>query len=82
MKKDIMATVRELQDKCFVNWRLNTTFLVLIPNKEGEKGVSNFIPISLIHGVYKILMKSLANRLATVMDVIISANQTTAVKGR
>lgn len=33
MKTEIMSIVEELQDNCFLNWRINTTFIVLIPKE-------------------------------------------------
>lgn len=45
--------MRELQDTMFVNWRLNSTFMSLIPKKEGYKFVSVVRPISLLSGAYK-----------------------------
>ena len=44
--------------------------------------IQNFRPISLIGSVYKILAKVLANRLALVLDGIISKAQNSFVGGR
>ena len=44
--------------------------------------IRNFRPISLIGSVYKILAKVLANRLALVLDGIISKAQNSFVGGR
>lgn len=45
MKSNILGIVRELQDYCFVNRRVKTSFFVLIPMKEGEKEAKDFRPI-------------------------------------
>ena len=52
---------------------LNTTFLVLIPNKCGAEDLSDFRPISLVGGLYKLLAKVLANRLKKVVGKVVSS---------
>lgn len=66
----------------YLDWRLNTTFITLIPNKEGEKTVHDFCPISLLAGIYKIIGKILASRLKTVMSALISDHQCGSLEGR
>ena len=39
----------------------NSTFLVLIPKKGDAMDIKDFRPISLVGGLYKILVKVLAN---------------------
>jgi hypothetical protein len=51
------------------------------PNKD-IRYLKNWRPISLLNTDYKILTKSLANRLQTVIPTIISEDQTGYVKGR
>jgi hypothetical protein len=43
--------------------------------------ISDFRPISLVGGIYKIIAKVLASRLKTVMEVI-SKSQSAFIKGR
>ncbi|RVW74330.1 LINE-1 retrotransposable element ORF2 protein [Vitis vinifera] len=61
---------------------LNTTFLVLIPNKCGAEDLSDFRPISLVGGLYKLLAKVLANRLKKVVGKVVSSTQNAFVEGR
>lgn len=82
MKPDITAVVRELLDQCFIDWRVNVTFLDLIPKRDGEKCISNYRLISPLQGVYKIMAKALTMRLIPVMNELISEVQTAAVRGR
>lgn len=80
MKPEIMSIVMELQSNWFLNWCVNSTFL--IPKKEGEKRDGDFHPISLLHSVYKIISKTLVIWLGTVMETLIYEFYSTLVKGR
>lgn len=60
----------------------NTTNVCLIPKVKNPKRVSNLRPISLCNVIYKIVTKSLANRLKTVLDEVISPSKSTFVPGR
>lgn len=81
MKKDIMEVVREFQNLSYLDWRLNTTFVTLIPKKEGEKTIFDYRPISLLSRVYKMIGKALAKRLSSVLMSLISDNQCGGVEG-
>ncbi|XP_050217654.1 uncharacterized protein LOC126668506 [Mercurialis annua] len=61
---------------------INTAFLVLIPKIKGATNLTDFRPISLINGVFKLLSKVLANRMSLVLPHIISENQFGFIKGR
>ena len=61
---------------------LNSTFLVLIPKKEGAEDLRDFIPISLVGSVYKLLAKVLANRLKLAMGEVISDSRQAFVQRR
>jgi hypothetical protein len=51
---------------------LNSANIVLLPKKEDAMRVTDFRPISLIHSIAKLFAKMLANRLAPLMDSLIS----------
>lgn len=50
MRHDIVAVLAEFHSNCFLYWKLNTTQLVLLPKKAGLKAVTDYMPISLVHG--------------------------------
>lgn len=50
---------------------LNATFLVLIPKKGGVEDLKDFKLISLIRGLYKLLVKVLVNRLKRVVGKVV-----------
>ncbi|KAL5726419.1 hypothetical protein ACHQM5_009464 [Ranunculus cassubicifolius] len=82
MKDDIMKVVDEFQYEGFLDWRLNHTFIRLIPKVECVENVGDFRPISLLSSVYKTLSKVIASRLKGVIGGVISSNQSAFVKGR
>ena len=61
---------------------LNSTFLVLVPKKGDAEDLRDYMPISLVGGLYKLLVKVLANRLKQVMGKVVSSSQNAFVEGR
>ena len=61
---------------------LNTTFLVLIPKTGEAEDLKDFMPISLLGSLYKLLSKVLANRLKRVVGMAVSDAQNAFVKGQ
>jgi hypothetical protein len=82
IKDDIMNFMCEFYRDGSVVKNLNSMFLALIPKKRSLNSLCDYMPISLVGVVYKILAKVLANRLKKVMDTVISPNQMAFVKGR
>ncbi|GJX81479.1 RNA-directed DNA polymerase, eukaryota [Tanacetum coccineum] len=60
----------------------NSSFFTLIPKVNNPTLITDFRPISLIDTHYKIIVKILANRLAKVIDKIVSKEQSTFMVGR
>ncbi|RVW83965.1 Ran-binding protein 1-like c [Vitis vinifera] len=82
VKPEIIGLFREFYLHGTFQRSLNSTFLLLIPKKEGTEDLKDFRPISLVGSVYKLLAKVLANRLKTVMGEVISDSQHAFVHGR
>lgn len=61
---------------------LNSANVVLVPKKEGAEGIGDFRPISLIHGIGKLISKVLALRLQPHMGSLISQAQSAFIKKR
>ena len=61
---------------------LNSANIILLPKKSDARRVSDFRPISLIHSVAKLFAKLLANRLALLLDSLVSKCQSAFIKKR
>jgi hypothetical protein len=61
---------------------INTTYVTLLSKTVEPIEFKDFQPISMIHGIYKIIAKILASRLKTVMQYIISINQSAFIVDR
>ena len=62
--------------------KINQGLIKLLP-KDGDKlQVKNWRPITLLNISYKVIAKLLANRIAKVLDSIISVTKTGFIKGR
>jgi mannosylglycoprotein endo-beta-mannosidase len=62
--------------------RIGSSFVTLIPKTKGPSRFSQFQPISLINGLYKIVAKLLSTRLRSVLPDVISVNQSAFIAGR
>jgi len=60
--------------------RLNIGNIILLPKKANAMRVTDFRPINLIHRIIKIFAKLLVNRLAPLLDSLVSKCQGTFVK--
>ena len=82
VKKDIMELFKDFHLRGKFVKSLNSTFLALIPKKEGVENLKDFKPISLVGSLYKLLAKVLANKLKKVMSSLVNVAQNVFVEGR
>lgn len=61
---------------------MNSTLITLIPNINNVGRITDFRPINLCNVLYKIIAKSLANRLWLMVVEVISETQSAFVPGR
>lgn len=81
----VKADLMRVMSKFFVNRKLtkgcNSSFIVLIPKREGSCGLQHFCPVSLIGSLYKIMAKVLARRMKSVVGKVIGDTQSAFIKG-
>ncbi|GJV67471.1 putative RNA-directed DNA polymerase, eukaryota, reverse transcriptase zinc-binding domain protein [Tanacetum coccineum] len=82
LKNDIMEFVTRFLETKKMPMGSNSSFITLIPKVSNPIHVNDYRPISLINIHYKIIAKVLANRLAKVMDKIVSQEQSAFISGR
>jgi hypothetical protein len=81
VKFDIAEAINALFDMNSQGFDLlNSANIVLLPKKPDAKHVTDYRPISLIHSIAKIFSKLLANRLAPLLDSLISKCQSAFIK--
>jgi hypothetical protein len=61
---------------------INDALLVLLPKSVVASSMKDYRPISLIHIIWQLLSKILANRLTPRVGELVQANQSAFIKGR
>lgn len=82
IKDDVLKFLVEFHRNGRLAKGINNTFFALIPKVESPQRLIDFLPISLVGSMYKILAKVLANRLRVVIGLVILDSQSTFIKGR
>ena len=82
MKDEVMGFFKEFFEHNQFVKSLHATFLVLVPKGRTVEDLKDLRPINLVGSLYKILSKVLANRIKSVMELIISQSQNAFVEGR
>jgi hypothetical protein len=82
VKEDLKSMFHEFHVNAILPKGLLAYFITLIPKVTNPHSIYEFRPISLLGSLYKIVAKVLASRLGTVMDKLISKNQSAFIKGR
>nr|CAD1831264.1 unnamed protein product [Ananas comosus var. bracteatus] len=82
LKDDIMEVFNRFHSDSVDLKEINTSWVCPIPKKPDVVSVRDLRPISLIHGLAKIISKVLAKRLQCFMARLINPHQTAFIKGR
>lgn len=82
IKNDLMRVFWEFHDNGKLMRGSNSSYIVLIPIREGASGIDHFRPISLVGSLFKIITKVLAGRLKLVMNSLIRDTQSAFLKAR
>jgi len=81
VKEDLFLLVQNFLTSRVMPTGLNQTIITLIPKTTQPKKLEQYRPISLCNFAYKIISKVLANQLKPWLDILISKEQSTFVKG-
>ncbi|XP_060182093.1 uncharacterized protein LOC132611726 [Lycium barbarum] len=79
---DLLNMIIEIFKGGIINRAISHSCLILIPKVKSPQAFSDFRPISLSNFSCKILSKLINGRLTSIMDKIISQNQSGFMKGR
>lgn len=79
---EVSSVVLDALNFGFINKEINSTYIALIPKVQNPIHVTEFRPISLYNVMYKLISKTLANRLKIILPQIISQNQSAFIPGR
>jgi hypothetical protein len=83
IRADIVAAVNSVYNlRCHHLNLLNKANIILLPKKDGAESIRDFRPISLVHGIEKLIMKILALHLAPLTCHLISNGQSAFIKKR
>ena len=83
VKLNLMGVIQRFDSLHTTNlhW-LNSANIVLLPKKDGAESIVDYRPISLIHGIAKIIAKVLSIRLGPHMSTLVSNAQSAFIKTR
>lgn len=82
VKQDIVHAVSKFFQTGTMPDGVNDTAIVLIPKIDQPMELKDFRPISLCNVMYKVVSKCLVNRLRTILDELVSCEQSAFVPGR
>lgn len=81
MRYDVVGFVNNILESCVIPKNLNRTLISLIHKIEDPKSIKQFRPINLYNTTYKIVTKVLVQKFRTLLNDIISPNQSSFLPG-
>ena len=72
IKDEVLVLMENWRKTCDLLKSFNSTFIALIPKEHDVDIPSSFLPISLYNVVFKIITRSIANRLKLLLPDLIS----------
>ncbi|KAK6125806.1 hypothetical protein DH2020_040450 [Rehmannia glutinosa] len=82
IKSDILSATLKILNNESSPKSINDTFIVLIPKKKKPERVTDYRPISLCNVIFKLVTKTIANRLKLILPDLIHHTQSAFVPGR
>eukprot|EP00253_Pinus_taeda_P012058 PITA_12058 len=80
--QDLLAVVEESRSTGSIYHAINSTFIALIPKSDSPESFNDYRPISLCNCLYKIISKTIANRLRPILSRSIAPQQFSFLKSR
>lgn len=81
-KHDLLGMVEESRTKGYIHPHINSTYISLIPKRIPFASFSDFRPISLCNLIYKVISKTVANRMKSTLSKFISPEQFSFLQNR
>jgi hypothetical protein len=78
----LLAAFKVMLKQGRTSTHINTGMITLIPKSGNHSRLENWSPITLLGSIYKILVKTLANKLQAILPLIIKLNKSGFVEGR
>lgn len=82
VKQEVITTCLHILNTAGTIAPLNHTFIALIPKTAKPRKVTEFRPISLCNVIYRIVTKTMANRLKTILHTVINSSQSAFIPNR
>ncbi|EOY03669.1 Uncharacterized protein TCM_018759 [Theobroma cacao] len=82
VKKEVMKFMGDFHKEGGLGCGVNASFITLILKVQNPTSLGEYRPISLVGNLYKIVAKTLANRLRNVIGEVIGRNQFAFIKGK
>ena len=73
IKSEVIWATRDFFRTGKLLWRINKTFIALVPKNSNPLNLNDFRPISLCNTIYKVFAKVLVNRLKPFLEKIIGS---------